>query len=89
MHSSSASVAEGESNTGTPLAGSLSRNSKNALGSMIGMCFTESEDENEEESESDDEDIEGDVPRKRELLSTSDLLLQETQESRLPASWVQ
>lgn len=89
MQSSSASVTAGEGKDGTPVAGTLSRNNKNALGSMIGICFTESEDENEDDTDSDDEDIEGDVPRSRKLVSTSELLLQETQESGLPSSWVQ
>ena len=89
MQSSSASVVDDEGKTGTPVAGSLSRNNKNALGSMIGICFTESEDDSEDESDSDDEYVEGDMPQKRELVPTSELLLRETQahESELPSSW--
>ena len=89
MQSSSANIVVGGDGN-TPVAGALCRNKKNALTSMVGICFTDSDDEDvEDDSDSDnDEDIEDDMPRIRELVPTSELLLRDAQESELPASWV-
>ena len=91
MQSSGATIMEG-GNSNAPVAGALSRNNKNALSSMVGICFTDSDNEDDEDdkdvSDSDDaQDIEDDMPRIRKIVPTSELLLRDVQESELPASW--